>query len=367
MVALKRSPAILLFFFSAVFVFSQTEIHGSIGLNSGFIHTEGLLQTDALFTGSSASLRTEHSNAAVKAVLEGSINLSASPYLPSSFDHKFSIDKAYFKTRIPFIHDSFMRLSIGKMPISWGYGLVYNAGDILFTKNPAASPADTTGGDLSSLRSYADWAFHMYIPLSDFAVTEAAFLPPLEQTYTEPDITRSALRLQLLPYARFLETAEFGASVENNISEISFNALKLYAGIDGTLFADYNLCSSIEFSPGETKSFSFNEEAWAISAALFYSIGKTGLRTEVLYHPLSQSTDVFAMVNVTILDCITPQAVYNFSYKGKTNDDSYTAHTISAGLRWIPVKSVNISLMGSINIKEPDNFTSVMLSGSYSF
>lgn len=367
MVVLRRSIVILYIFFSTLPFFPQTEIHGSIGLTTGFIHAQGLPQTDAIFAESSASLRVEHSTAAVKAVLEGSSLFSASPYSAASFDHEFSIYKAYFKTRIPYIHDSFMRLSIGKMPVSWGYGLVFNAGDILFTEKPSTSPGGNAGGELSSLRSYTDWAFHMYIPLSDFAVTEAVFLPPLEQHYTGPDITRSAMRLQFLPYARYLETAEIGASLQNNIREKSFNAFKLYAGIDGTLFIDYNLCSSIEFSPAENKDISFIKDKWSISAALFYTFSKTGFRTEVLYHPLSQSADVFSMFSFSVLNSLKAQAVYSFSYKLIPDSESSTSHTIGAGISWSPVKDVHISLSGSTNVKKPDNLTTVMLSGSYSF
>ena len=367
MVALRRFLLLCMLLYMSLPLSSQTDVHGKIQLQTAFLHLNEPSAADVWISGSLSSLRIEHSNPIIKGTLECSSSLSASPFVPEGFSHVFSVDKAYFKTRIPFFNDSFMRLSIGKMPVSWGYGLVYNAGDILFSENPSMSPASSFA-DISSMRSFADWAFQLYIPAGTFASVETIFLPPLEPLYIEKHITRSALRVQFLPYARFLESAELGASLQSNILLKTTDAVKLYAGIDGTIFADYNLCSSIEFSPDENETISFNKDTWSISAAVFYSFWKIGLRTELLYHPAAESADIFCMLSFSIIEQLNVQAVYNYSHPDNTmiseNDDD---HFLSGGLIWTPVKGFSLSILGSANIKKPDNFTSVMLSGLYSF
>ncbi len=371
MVVKRLSIVVLFILFPVLPFFSQTEIHGSVGFNTGFLHTEGQLQTDALFSGSAVSLRVEHSTAAVKAVIEGSSILSASPFLPSPFLHKFSIDKAYFKTRIPFIHDSFMRLSIGKMPISWGYGLIYNSGDILYSGNSQSAPLDSALSDLNKIRSFTDWAFHIYLPFSDLIIAEAAFLPQLEQNFVSENSTRSALRVQIFPYARFLECAEIGSSIQNDNTFKKIDNLKLYAGLDGTLFIDYNLCSSIEFSPSENIPLMFNKDAWSLSGSLYYSFSKFNIRTEALYHPMKNAADIFSMLSFSIFTNLSAQALYTFSYKEESITGNTISHLAGAGLQWNPVKGFTLSLTGSTNIKKTDTitdvYTSVMVSGIYNF
>jgi hypothetical protein len=367
MVGLKRLLLLIVLFSGNFFLFCQTDVHGKVELSTGFLHLNTPLLTDTWVSGSLTTIRIQHSTPIVKASIECSSSLSAAPFSYEGFSHLFSVDKAYFKTRIPFFNSSFMQASIGKMPVSWGYGLVYNAGDILFAENPSASLLSSLT-DIGSLRSFTDWAFLLYIPAGDFASVETIFMPPLEPLHIDEHITRSALRIQVLPYARFLESAELGANLQNNIRLNKIDAVKLYAGIDGTIFADYNLCSSIEFSQDEGKTISFSKNKWLISAAVFYSFWKIGLRTELLYHPLTESADVFCMLNFSILEPLNAQAAYNYSNTDISliNENNDT-HFLSAGLNWTPVKGFSLSFLAAINIKEPDNFTSVMLSGSYSF
>lgn len=367
MVVFRRYFSFICSLFFIVPIFSETEIHGSTGLSSGFMINNQTEQSSLFFSSSVSSARIESSTNSIKATLECSTSLSANSMTSANISHSFTVDKAYFKTRIPFINDSFMRLSIGKMPISWGYGMIYNAGDILFSQSPNSDLVSGSPNDISLLRSFSDWAFHLYLPLSGSIIAEAVFLPPLEPVFITEHITRSALQFQFLPYTGFLETAQLGASLQNNSREKSFNALKMYGGLDGTLFLDYNVCSSIEFAPLANEIFVFDKDSWSLSAALFYSLSKAGLRTELLYHPFSKSTDIFAMISFSILDSLSTQAVYNFSYKNISGTESSAAHTVSTGLQWLPVKGISLSLTWNAAIRKPDNITGVVLSGSYSF
>ncbi|MCX7029806.1 MAG: hypothetical protein NTU62_06750, partial [Spirochaetes bacterium] len=88
------------------------------------------------------------------------------------------------------------RLTVGKARLSWGEGVAFNAGDLLFG---GASP---TGLDLTAeaLRDDAAWLASVYVPMGRFSFAEAVVLPPplniaefLANPLTAPDPSELAL------------------------------------------------------------------------------------------------------------------------------------------------------------------------------
>jgi hypothetical protein len=90
------------------------------------------------------------------------------------------IPQAYIKVRLPWF-----RMTLGKTRVSWGDGLLFNAGDVVFGSMEAIS------GDLSgsTLRNETAWLGAVYVPLGAFSFLEVVALPygipdPEEPTFT---------------------------------------------------------------------------------------------------------------------------------------------------------------------------------------
>jgi hypothetical protein len=66
------------------------------------------------------------------------------------------------------------RLTVGKARLSWGEGMAFNAGDLLFGSTSAV------GLDLTAeaLRDDAAWLASVYVPLGRFSFAEVVVLPP---------------------------------------------------------------------------------------------------------------------------------------------------------------------------------------------
>ncbi len=83
-------------------------------------------------------------------------------------DFSFSIERAYVKFRFPYF-----RAVIGKAPSSWGEGLIFNAGNLLF-----ADSGIQTNLMQQDFSGTAAWMTGITIPLSPFSYTELVSLPP---------------------------------------------------------------------------------------------------------------------------------------------------------------------------------------------
>ncbi len=87
---------------------------------------------------------------------------------PATGDLSLFISKAYIKFKFPGF-----RAVIGKAPFSWGEGLVFNAGDILF-----GSDAVTTNLMQSEFQDSTTWMTSLNVPLGPFSFAEGIYLPP---------------------------------------------------------------------------------------------------------------------------------------------------------------------------------------------
>ena len=93
-------------------------------------------------------------------VLQGN-SLDTAP----SFDS--IVHKAYFKARFP----SF-RLTAGKTRLSWGDGMLFNAGDVLYGSNSTSVFLTK-----AELRSTTNWLASVNYPLGFFSFAEAVVMP----------------------------------------------------------------------------------------------------------------------------------------------------------------------------------------------
>jgi hypothetical protein len=130
------------------------------------------------------------------------------------------------------------RLTLGKARLSWGEGVAFNAGDLIFGGDTAA------GLDLTAdvLRDDAAWLVSSYVPLGRFSFVEAVALSPpvdiaafLSNPLAAPDPSDIAL----------------GARAVGKVFGIKTEAAYLFRGeelvhhaaltLQGNLFVDWNL------------------------------------------------------------------------------------------------------------------------------
>ncbi|MDT4760992.1 hypothetical protein [Sphaerochaeta sp. PS] len=177
-------------------------------------------------------------------VLKGN-NLS----VPTSFDDV--VHKAYFKARFP----SF-RLTAGKTRLSWGEGMLFNAGDVLYGDNSASVSLTQ-----AELRSTTSWLASVNYPLGYFSFAEAVVMPSETQTPTD-----------LFLAARYYTTVkglkmEAGYATRKPLGEARVH--KPYLSLQGNVGFDWYLSSSLAI-PEEGAFLEESKESWLVSGGIFY-------------------------------------------------------------------------------------------------
>ncbi|OJF77122.1 MAG: hypothetical protein BKP49_03025 [Treponema sp. CETP13] len=343
--------AIVIFLFAALIFSLNTDINGNIILNTFFL---GFKPTKATGT-------TEVSISSSTDSTKGYITAS---YTESTVDDGIlTLDKAYLKTRIP-INNNTLRLSIGKMPLSWGYGQIYNAGDIVFGAEPEIT-------DSSISRTYTQWMMSGSISiLPDFLSIEPLVVIPMKNYATNdlyPD-TRYGGRLFFTPYTKQLESFEIGYLINND-----FDESQIYVGFDGNLLADYTLCSTITIYDTTEET----EDSWAISGGLQkywtftnYNTGKDQqliLKTEELWYPYAKNINAYTYINYKINDFITTNISYLFAMDYSSSQKT-TTNYVSASLYGTVTKNFTATISSGIpDITNPLENIVTEVSATYNF
>jgi hypothetical protein len=311
----------------------------------------------------------------------------------------FTPDKAYVKIRLPWFSGKTARLNIGKMPVSWGYGTIFNAGDIIFGAEPASLQRtgvsfsmDGSESSLNDLRVSTDWITDVSFPVIDgFLSAEPVTVIPLESDTAaalsdsgklcaalsdSAGTVRSRFggRLLFTPYTARLETFEIGCLTDLAASEQQF-----YIAFDGNLYADYNLCATVSLFKNNFQFTSVTgadriytaaertEQSTAVSMGLskIYTITnyetardhRLSLRAETLLYPCTGNLDVFAFADFSCTEKISAAAIYLFTraarnslageaaagQTGSTDASDETAHTAAFSLTVKPVSAFELS------------------------
>jgi hypothetical protein len=85
----------------------------------------------------------------------------------------FDVSRAYIKVRFPWF-----RATLGKNRISWGEGVMFNAGDLI-----AASSGMATDLTQDVFHDQGVWMAEGYIPLGRFSFLELVVLPPVPELF----------------------------------------------------------------------------------------------------------------------------------------------------------------------------------------
>lgn len=184
------------------------------------------------------------------------------------------VHKAYFKARFP----SF-RLTAGKTRLSWGDGMLFNAGDVLYGSNDTSVSLTQ-----AELRSTTSWLASINYPLGFFSFAEAVVMP--SDTH-DP--------LDLLFGARYYATVkdikvELGYASMNPVSSVRVH--KPYLSLQGNLGFDWYLSSSVVV-PVAGDIAKETGESWMMSAGIFHLVTlpqdrSLTLRLELLARPFGR-------------------------------------------------------------------------------
>lgn len=219
-----------------------------------------------------------------------------------------AIDRAYAKVRFPWIvEDTAFRLTLGKAPLAWGKGFLFNAGDPIFAAIPDVERLST-----GAYRVDADWMAVAYAPLGDFSFAEAVALPPIPDG-GDTERLRSGARIAVTPAARFFHSAEAGYLYERDAAH------KPFVAIDGSLFFDWYAAASADV-PARGKS---GEAEFGVSGGifrLFRLIDRTPIaaRCEFLLYPRHDEWLWYPSVEASITDTLTVGAQAFLACENKT-------------------------------------------------
>jgi hypothetical protein len=356
----KLYITIILFLLCCSYSFAQNiDLSGKLTFSSYYIQ-----DATPIFLGT-VKLNMTTSSSAIKSYISAT-------YTESTVTTEENLEKAYIKMRLPFFLDKTMRLNVGKMPISWGYGQIFNAGDLVFGALPTTLTYENIASSVDSLddmRSDTEWMLNASIPvISNICNFEPLAVIPMQEVENTQDTDfesedRFGGRLFFTPYHKQLETFEIGYLGNTNLS-----THKIYIGLDGSLYLDYNICSSITI--GEKDSWVLSNGLQKIINFTNYQTGNDHaltLKTEELWYPFEENILVFSFASYTISNSITAGVYYIYSYY-TTSSKTATTNSFVTSLTISPISSLDLGLSSSLpDISKPAKNWTTAISVTYSF
>lgn len=406
------SICLCLFVLAASNLVAETSTGIKTNLLSGYMHLD---KTDFWYTSTNASLTIDSTGSSVvKGYCEFNGSFSSIPetaYTTSGYYGELGLNKLYAKIRLPFINDSSMRLSIGKMPLSWGYGLYYNSGDIIFgfdpsnyfTYNKVSLPftsvclklsgenilsssqnIDGVGLDSSSLissttnlpntRTRTTWLGLLSLPFGESFMVDFIALPPLDNILNS-DYGRFGGRIVYQPFIGFIESVEVGCLAQGD-----FKKIRSYMGLDGTIFFDYNLCTTALFDTltqdNSNENIGFNKEGWNVSLSLMKNFTiqtdvaehVLSFRTEGLFYPYNEEINIFCLLSYSPFDNTNVSVSSAISIKDYFTDNEKSFSCLSSmSFTWNVIQGLDLSVQGVLDCVDPENVTAIVVSFDYKY
>lgn len=200
------------------------------------------------------------------------------------------VHKVYLRARFP----SF-RLTAGKTRLSWGDGMLFNAGDVLY-----GSASTSVNLMQATLRETTGWMASLNYPLGFFSFAEAILIP---STTTRVEDAGFGLRF----YTNVGETkVEAGYATTDS----SGRTHKPYVSLQGNIGPDWYLSSSVTLD----QELSASSSDFLVTGGLFHSLYFSGdrtmtLRLEFLSRPL-ESWAFKSQEDATCTLLLYPEVVY---------------------------------------------------------
>ena len=269
-------PALLVFLIPSLF--GESSITAKMGLYNTFL-TDGTGSWSGSGTGALSVSFNQTGNRNVKSRLDLNAVTNLYPSAPPGAvpdDYHFYVSRAYVKFRFPFF-----RAVIGKAPLSWGEGVVFNAGDLVFS-----SPSVSVNLMQVEFSDSNRWLTSLYFPLGPFSFIEGLYLPP--ELFTDG-----------------LETSKGGGRLVTKVLNTKFEAgylydgadslHKLYGSLQGNFFADWYL-SAAGFFPGDSAPAAFITGEIYTMRSIGYD-GTLNMRMEALTQINSNTFSIYPEIS----------------------------------------------------------------------
>jgi len=279
--------------------------------------------------------------------VKSQIKLSAVMPDPTGTDPAyFDISRAYVKFRFPKI-----RAVIGKAPFSWGEGLVFNAGDVIF-----GSSALNTNLMQSEFLDTATWLTTLYYPLGDFSYLESIVISP-DVMSDDIGITMGGGRVVTKLGNTKLESGYIYEGLKD--------AHKPYISLQGNLYLDWHLSATAALPTGNGLTDSF-KESLAITAGI-YSLARIGYdgilnyRLEAMVKPYEKWNEYSAGTESEVYGIyLYPELSYSFNsgmalmLRGFVSPVDLSAVAIP-GFSWNVFQGFNLIGFAAFYIGDPDD------------
>ena len=133
------------------------------------------------------------------------------------------------------------------------------------------------------------------------------------------------------------------------------NTNELYLALDGTIFFDYNICSSVKFED------EFVKDEWQISTSLCKNFTIRGdtqeqtlmIRAESLIKPLENDFGIFGFLSYSPTET-TPFA---FSYINSKTSEDERVHYLGISSEWKMNTNFSFNFQGMANLVNPQKAT----------
>ncbi len=337
---------------------ASTQAAAEVRLRAGVEIYETLLRTAEeewrLLTTGSGSVTFE---AVGSRNVRGEISLS----IPASVVALPEVDRAFIRFRLPWF-----RMTLGAAPMSWGEGLLINAGDF-----PNAAYDPTTDLLTGDFRADPVWQAQLYVPLGPFSFIEAALLPALVDPFaaTIPELSETRVGTRAYIDADAV-AVQLGYLFEDP-------AHRVYASVQGALGADLYLVVAHQIDSATTDLFEDVRESLVFSGGGFYTVGlgrdvELALRLEAQITPADLRDDLATASTLAATADLALSPTLSFglqSLLAPTDPSALLAASVSwnldQGLTLLTFAQANFGASDTLFATDSDGGLSITLGARY--
>ena len=239
-----------------------------------------------------------------------------------------------------------MRYTAGRTRLTWGDGVLYNAGDVL---NGAAPDATDLTAD--TLREETLWLLSAYFPLGRFSFMEPVLLVPMGRLAADSTTAGSgedsAGTATTAPVTTARPASEVGAGgrMQGQVGGIKSEVGYLYRGTTDDHRPYLSLQGNLVVDWYGGGSWSSSTEDWVITGGVVYNgstdrRGSWSARTEALWE--SDTTEAHLFPELTW----SPSQLFSLFVRGITSSHGDAVNG-AAGFTWTPSTGLSLALYGT--------------------
>lgn len=333
---------------------TTVSVYNSFSLLDGDVYATGLGQGELDFQ--SSGNRMVRSRLALKATLlqlaslEG-IGGGAATYgiWPSAVQvASITVPRAEVRWRIPLTENFNFRATTGRTRLSWGDGVVFNAGDVI----NGVAPAGSLNLTADTLRDETQWLVKSYLPLGRFGFVEpVVVLPPMVQPETadgEADGSGITQASGTFGTPSSVEHSAVGGRIQYKLGQIKTEAGYLFEGanqlhrpyvsLQGNLLVDWYVAGSLQLPDDPT------EHAY-LSGGLFHTAqSQRGGGWSVRLEGLWQAPQRFDLFGETTW---SPSQLFNLFARSQWEVETANVNS-AAGVQWLPATGLTLGVYGTL-------------------